>query len=88
MLVHQDFLHDLKDHILSRLSDVDSDTIDHSFTDDKRDSLQIVGNQLYHHGTLCMNYTMYDMCCNQDSINPKMHPDILMLAPSSTYDYN
>ena len=80
VLLHQDFLPDLKDHILSRLLDVD---IDHSFTDDERDGLQIVGNQLYHHGTLRVNYTTYDMRRNQDSINPKTHPDILMLAPSS-----
>lgn len=71
----------MKDHILSRLSDVD---FERSFTDDERDGLQIVGNQLYHHGTLRVNFTTYDMRRNQDSINPKTHPDILMLAPSSS----
>ena len=81
-ILHQNFLPDLKDHILGHLSDHDVD-IDYSFTDVECVSLQIVGNQLYHHGTLHVNYTTYDMRCNQDSINPKTHLDILMLAPSS-----
>jgi hypothetical protein len=31
-----------------------------------------------------VNYTTYDMRRNQDSINPKTHPDILMLAPETS----
>ncbi|KAF8888955.1 hypothetical protein CPB84DRAFT_1620607, partial [Gymnopilus junonius] len=74
------FLPDLKDHILGCLLGLDHDQI---FTDDERNCLHIIGNKLYDHGTLRINYTTYDMCRSQDSINPKMHPDILMLAPTS-----
>ena len=31
-----------------------------------------------------VNYTTYDMRRDQDSINPRTHPDIMMLAPTGT----
>jgi len=76
----KNFLPDLKDHILGRLLGIGHSQ---SFSDDERDRLLINKNQLYQHGTLRVNYTTYDMRRDQDSINPKTHPDILMLASDS-----
>lgn len=70
----------MKDHILGRLLGAENGC---SFTDDERDKICIIGNKLYYHGTLRVNYTTYDMRRNQDSLNPKTHPDILMLDPNS-----
>ena len=36
---------------------------------------------MYQHKVLRVNYTWYDMRRDQDSINPRTHPDIMMLAP-------
>jgi hypothetical protein len=71
----------LKDHILAQILSLDED---HIFSNDDRDGLRIIGNQLNRHGTLRVNYTTYDMRRNQDSINPKTHPDILMLASETS----
>lgn len=63
---------------------------DHLFNDNDRDGLRIIGNQINRHGTLRVNYTTYDMRQNQDLINPKTHPDILMLASrtsNTTHQY-
>ncbi|KAF8883751.1 hypothetical protein CPB84DRAFT_1686191, partial [Gymnopilus junonius] len=79
-LAVMNFLPDLKDHILGHLLGLDHDQI---FTDDECNCLHIISNKLYDHGTLRINYTTYDMCRSQDSINPKMHPNILMLTPTS-----
>jgi hypothetical protein len=75
----------LKEHILARILSLDED---HLFGDDDRDGLRIIGNQINRHGTLRVNYTTYDMRRNQDSINPKTHPDILMLASGASYITN
>ncbi|KAF8914343.1 hypothetical protein CPB84DRAFT_1630486, partial [Gymnopilus junonius] len=48
----------LKDHILCRLLSLETDC---TFSEDERDQLQIVGNHIYQHGTLRVNYTTYDM---------------------------
>ena len=36
---------------------------------------------MYQHKVLRINYTRYDMRRDQDSINPRTHPNIMMLAP-------
>ncbi len=44
----------------------------------------IRGNRLYLHKVVRINWTSYDMRRQQDSINPRTHPDILMLAPEDS----
>ena len=39
---------------------------------------------MYLHKVMRVNYTTYDMRRDQDSINPRTHPDIMMLAPSGS----
>ncbi|KAI0369420.1 hypothetical protein BV20DRAFT_1036521 [Pilatotrama ljubarskyi] len=45
--------------------------------------LHIVNNRIYHHRVFRINYTTYDVRRAQDSVNPRSHPDILMLASHS-----
>ncbi|THV04538.1 hypothetical protein K435DRAFT_563150, partial [Dendrothele bispora CBS 962.96] len=35
---------------------------------------------IYKHKDLHVNYTSYDLCQEQDSINPRTQPNIMMLA--------
>ena len=42
-----------------------------------------IGDRLYKHHTVRINYTTYDLRRNQDSINPRTHPDIMLLAPDA-----
>lgn len=42
--------------------------------------LEILDNTLYEHKVLRVNYTSYDMRRDQDSINPRNHADIMVLA--------
>lgn len=76
----QDFLPQLKDHLLSRLLGHVSDGVKHAFTDDERDTVEIVHNRLYKHKAMRVNYTTYDMRCEQDTINPRTRPDIMVLS--------
>ena len=50
-------------------------------TDSDLFRVRIEGDHLYQHKVLRINYTWYDMRCDQDSVNPHTHPDIMMLAP-------
>ncbi|KAI6011633.1 hypothetical protein EDC04DRAFT_2580349, partial [Pisolithus marmoratus] len=50
------------------------------FSDEDRDSLVIINNLMYEHSVLRVNYTTYDLWCEQDSINPRTQPDIMMVS--------
>ncbi|KAI0092916.1 hypothetical protein BDY19DRAFT_883253, partial [Irpex rosettiformis] len=41
---------------------------------------QFENHLLYHHKTLCINYTTYDMQHDQDCINPWNHVNIMVLT--------
>ena len=43
-------------------------------------TLEIMYNHIYRHKTMWVNYTTYDMWCEQDTINPCMWPDIMVLS--------
>ena len=70
----------LKDHLISWLTGREYDGDEHDYTDRERDKLKIRGNRLYCHKVMQVNYTTYDMRHDQDSINPRMHPDIMVLS--------
>lgn len=57
-----------------------------TFTDEERSQVTFVGNQLYRHKVLRVNYTTYDVRRNQDSLNPRNHADIMLLADDSDID--
>lgn len=48
--------------------------------EDERDTIVISNNSLYRHKILRVNYTTYDLRRSQDSINPRTHPDIMLLS--------
>ena len=54
--------------------------IEHEFTDEERASLIIENHRLYRHLVLRVNYTTYDNRREQDTINPRTRPDIMMLS--------
>ncbi|KAI0758558.1 hypothetical protein BD413DRAFT_488638, partial [Trametes elegans] len=71
-----DFLPSLRRHLASRLTGqteeiVSADCIDH---------LDIKDNRLYSHKVVQFNYPTYDMRRAQDTVNPRTHPDVMLLA--------
>ena len=77
---YQDFIPRLKDHLLGRYNDVPFDGEDHAFSDKERDSISFVGNRMYKHDVLRINYTTYDLRRAQDSINMRTHPYVMTLG--------
>ena len=77
---YQDFIPRLKDHLLGRYNDVPFDGEDHAFSDKERDSISFVGNRMYKHDVLRINYTTYDLRRAQDSINVRTHPYVMTLG--------
>ncbi|KAI0070813.1 hypothetical protein K474DRAFT_1776565 [Panus rudis PR-1116 ss-1] len=75
----KDFLPNLEDHILDRLSCHQYAGDDHHFTDEDRDSLRFRNNIIYEHSMLRINYTTYDMRRCQDTISPRTRRDHIML---------
>ncbi|KAJ7649404.1 hypothetical protein DFH06DRAFT_996491 [Mycena polygramma] len=69
-----------KCHLLGRLLDVpyDGDEEQYSFQD--LADVNIVGERLYTHKVLRVNYTTYDVLRSQDTLNPRTHPDFMVLA--------
>lgn len=76
----ENFLPRLKDHLLGRILGRKLEDEFHEFSDEDRDGLVIVNNLMYEHSVLRVNYTTYDLRREQDSINPRTRPDIMMLS--------
>ncbi|KAK0496704.1 hypothetical protein EDD18DRAFT_1073881, partial [Armillaria luteobubalina] len=83
-----DFVHDLKNHLLMRTwpQVEDSPLDEHDFSPDDRQSIIIVGERMYQHKVLRINYTSYDVRREQDIINPRTGSDVVMLAPEDMRD--
>ncbi|KAH9010805.1 hypothetical protein EDB84DRAFT_1445518 [Lactarius hengduanensis] len=84
----ENFLPDLKDHLLGRMMEAPSD----HFTDQDRRRLLIHNNRIFCHKTLRINFTTYDCQRDQDSINTGTRSDIMVLAnhdeePEDTHPY-
>lgn len=85
----KDFIPNLKDHILSRLLGHAYDGDEVEYSEEDRDSIEFANNMLYRHKVLRINYTTYDLRRQQDSVNPRTHPDIILLSheePSNEVD--
>jgi hypothetical protein len=76
----------LRDHLLARLLGLEYNGDEHNFSDEQRGSITIAKNRMYLHSTFRLNYTTYDLRREQDSINPRTHPDIMMLAHEDDED--
>jgi hypothetical protein len=77
---YQNFFPKLKDHILYRLRKLDISYCDHSFTDEERNSVIIPDNTIYSVQTMQVHYTTYDMRREYDTVNPRTHPDVMVLS--------
>lgn len=54
--------------------------------DHYRDSLSIRNDRLYQQKTVSFNFTTYDMRRDRDTVNPRSHPDILLLTSQEDED--
>lgn len=72
----------LRQHLASRLLDEPAD----GFTDIQLDAIDLQHDRIYRHKVLHINYTTYNMRRDQDTINPRTHPDILLLALNTGAD--
>ena len=59
---------------------------ENEFTTAERNHVVIVKGSIYQHQVLRINYTTYDMRHDQDSINVKTHPDIMLLLHEDPSD--
>jgi hypothetical protein len=72
----------LKRHILGQLFG------QHNFSENEYDALTFESHRIYRHKIVRINYTTYDLRTGQDSINPRTHPDIAVLAiPGSPHPF-
>ncbi|PCH42858.1 hypothetical protein WOLCODRAFT_74514, partial [Wolfiporia cocos MD-104 SS10] len=78
----------LKNHLLSRLMGREFDGDENEFTPEEHATLKILENKIYFHKVVRVNYTTYDMRRDQDMINPRTHPDVMVLAHEDDQDHN
>ena len=50
-------------------------------------SLKLVNDRIYRHKVLRVNYTTYNIRCDQDSLNPQTHGDIMVLSEDDTHPF-
>jgi hypothetical protein len=53
------------------------------FSDADRNTVHILGNKLFEVSTMAVNYTSYDIRRAYDLVNPRSHPDIMVISPDS-----
>ncbi|KAI0349313.1 hypothetical protein OH77DRAFT_1507530 [Trametes cingulata] len=82
----KNFIPLLREHLLRRLLDDLALDPEAGFSNAQCNGLEIQGDRIYRHKILRVNYTTYDMRRDQDTINPRTHPDIMMLASPGEND--
>jgi hypothetical protein len=76
----------LKDHLLTRYNNVPYDGDEHAFSETDRQNMKFLGNRMYSHKVIRVNYTTYDMRRAQDSVNIRTEPFIMVLAHEDDAD--
>jgi hypothetical protein len=76
----KNFIPRLKHHLLNRLLGQEYSGDKAEFTSEERNMVTFLNNRIYSHKVLQINYTTYDMRCEQDSLNPRTHTDIMVLS--------
>lgn len=76
----QNFLPQLKDHLLGRILGRSFDGDETPFSDNDRNTISFVNNKIYKQKVIHFNYTTYDMRRSQDSVNPRTHGDVMVLS--------
>ncbi|KAJ7119056.1 hypothetical protein C8R44DRAFT_878566 [Mycena epipterygia] len=74
------FLPDLKSHLLGRLLGIPYDGDESQYSIQDLADVNIIGEHLYTHKVLRINYTTYDVLRDQDTLNTRTHPDFMVLA--------
>ena len=69
-----------------RYNNIPYDREEHAFSDEQRDTITFVGNYIYKHEVLRVNYTTYDLRRAQDSINVRTQPYIMTLGHEDKED--
>lgn len=69
----QNFVLDLKGHLLARLLDLLYDGDENQFTTEDLTAVTIQRKRLYTHKTMRVNYTTYDTQRDQDVVNTRTH---------------
>ncbi|KAF4609406.1 hypothetical protein D9613_012983 [Agrocybe pediades] len=75
-----DFHIKLKNHLLSQLLAKDDTGCIDQFSPLERATVTLINDSIYEHQVMRVNYTTYDLRRDQDSINPRTHPDVQLLA--------
>jgi len=57
------------------------------FTEEDRGYITIVSNTIYHHKTLQLRYTAYNMLEGQDKIYKYHYPDVMVLSDDAEHPY-
>ncbi|KAG8989787.1 hypothetical protein FRB90_002072 [Tulasnella sp. 427] len=83
----QDFLANLKNHIIGRLRNRPFDGEETDFGRDERDRLVIKDNIIHQHAYLRINYTTYDVRRDQDIINPRVPSRSFVMVPAAAGDH-
>ncbi|EGN99947.1 hypothetical protein SERLA73DRAFT_53415, partial [Serpula lacrymans var. lacrymans S7.3] len=78
------FISKLKNHILSRLLGLEHSTDGYHFNETDHDTIKTLGNKLYPSSLLHINYTTYDVRCDQDIVNTRMGGNIMALSSGAT----
>ncbi|OSC98561.1 hypothetical protein PYCCODRAFT_1454293 [Trametes coccinea BRFM310] len=86
----EDFIPKLHRHVYERLLAGVGSQPDKNLAPSRHElaRLRIRHNRLYMHRRMLVNYTSYDMRREQDTISPRCHPDVMLLAdPDNSHPY-
>jgi len=83
LIILQDFISKLKDHLLGRIHGLDFDGDTNQFSNDNRNSVRIQNNVIFRVATVRVNYTTYDMRRDFDTVNSTTHPFIMVSSPEN-----
>ena len=59
---------------------------DHKYSATEQNTVQILDNCIYSSKVLQVNFTSYDICREQDSMNPQTNCNVMVLSPESGED--
>ena len=79
LVLLQDFISKLKDH-LSHLFGKEFNGNESLYINKDRQTVWIIGDHIYPAKVLQVNYTIYDIHCDQDSMNPWTHCNVMVVS--------
>ncbi|KAF7335684.1 GLOBIN domain-containing protein [Mycena venus] len=76
----KDFLPNLKAHLLNRLLEKPYDGDETQYSLQELADVNIIGERLYTHKVMRINFTTYDCLRDSDTLNPRTRPDFIVQA--------